>query len=275
MDMNEARKRWPKEEEKAKLAWGMQQAESLWKGLYARFNPTVRNQVVLDFGCSWGYFCKYLLDNHRPRQVIGVDVSPLWESHEHGWDWRGEQDRLRFFAGDVTQMECIPDGSVDLITCTSVLQYLRPEQLVAALNKLYGFLRPGGEMICRTRTFTSYIGSDLHKDFSVPYVHMLYPRRNIDEFLKAEHGKEPRYLNPLTATTYLVMAHQAGFEIADAVRRPNWVDPEVMGKLRKMYPFISEDELLCAELEMRLVRPYEPHELHRIGKSGWSGGVGA
>ncbi len=260
----DAKKRWPKANEKHSVAWGDKQAASLWKDLYARYNPLVKRQVVLDFGCSWGYFCRYLLMEHRPRKVIGTDISDHWNKVESGWDWTRHGDKLEFHAGDIVNNTAIPEGSVDAIFCTSVLQYLRPEQLEATLDKLYALLRPGGEVILRTRVFTSYIGADFHKDFNVPYVHLLHAKRDLDEFLFRRDGTPPRYLNPLTATTYLFMFQRAGFEIADARRRMNTNSPDVIAKLKAMYPFIAEGELLCAELEARLLRPYEPEELDAI-----------
>lgn len=261
---DDARKGWAKREDKQSLAWGDKQAASLWNDLYARYSPLVQRQTVLDFGCSWGYFCRHLLMHHKPRKIIGADIAPHWDRVNHGWDWRKAGERLEFHAGDITQNTAIPDASVDVIFCTSVLQYLRPEQLEATLDKLYSLLRPGGEMILRTRTFTSYIGADMHNDFTVPYVHLLYPKRDLDAYLRAKTGEPPRYLNPLTATTYLFMFQRAGFEIADARRRMSTNSPDVLAKVRALYPFISENELLCAELEARLLRPYEPEELDAI-----------
>jgi len=132
------------------------------------------------------------------------------------------------------------------------------------LAKLYSLLRPGGEMLVRTRVFTSYIGADLHPVFSLPYVHLLYPKRALDEFVTAQRGAVPRYLNALTASTYLYLFHQAGFEIAEATRRPNRSAPDVLARVRERFPFISEEELACAEIEARLLRPYEPEELDAI-----------
>ncbi|MBV9860708.1 MAG: class I SAM-dependent methyltransferase [Alphaproteobacteria bacterium] len=250
--------------EKDRLEWGRQQAEILWGGFCAGFDPVVKRQTVLDFGCSWGYFAKYLVDRFAPRRVIGVDLAPYWDTVDHGWDWRRHGERLAFIAGDVAESSAIPPGSVDLVIAISVFQYLPPGKLQAVLAKLYSLLRPGGEMLVRTRVFTSYIGADLHAQFSLPYVHLLYPKRDLDAFASERRGERPRYLNALTASSYLFLFHQAGFELAEIRRRMNRAAPEILAQVRERYPVVAEAELFCAEIEARLLRPYEPEELDAI-----------
>ncbi|MBC6981687.1 class I SAM-dependent methyltransferase [Caulobacter sp. 17J80-11] len=250
--------------EKSTLAWGEQQAAKLWDGLYGSFDPVVDGQTVLDLGCSWGYLPKYLLDRFQPRKVIGVDLKPLWDTMQSEWDWRAYGERLEFHAGDLAQNRDMADGGLDLVLCTSVLQYMRPEQVEATLNRVYELLRPGGEMILRTRCFTSHIGADFHTDFKTPYVHLLHPKRDLDRHLADKKGRPVRYLNFLTATTYLAIFHRTGFEIAEARRRGSKQHPDAQARVAEALPWISPEELSCAELECRLIRPYEPHDLDAI-----------
>jgi 2-polyprenyl-3-methyl-5-hydroxy-6-metoxy-1,4-benzoquinol methylase len=247
--------------EKATLAWGDAMAERLWTGLYARYEPVIDSAVILDLGCSWGYFLKYLAANHAPARLIGVDINPIWESTDHGWRYGQLGERLEFHCGSLSDIEGIPPGSVDLITCTSVLQYLSPEHLEQTLATAYELLRPGGQMILRTRTFTSYIGADLHADFELPYVHLLFAERELAQLLEARQEKTAPSLNHLTASTYLAMFHLAGFEVLDARRRMNSRAPEVMALVRASYPWLSDEELLCAELEVQLARAVTPDDL--------------
>jgi SAM-dependent methyltransferase len=247
--------------EKATIAWGDAMAERLWTGLYARYEPVIDTAVVLDLGCSWGYFLKYLAEHHAPTRLIGVDINPIWESADHGWRYGQLGDRLEFHCGSLPNIEDIPPRSVDLITCTSVLQYLSPEHLEQTLARAYELLRPGGQMILRTRTFTSYIGADLHADFELPYVHLLFAERELTQLLEARREKTAPSLNHLTASTYLAMFHLAGFEVLDARRRMNSRAPEVMALVRASYPWLSDEELLCAELEVQLVRAVTPDDL--------------
>ncbi|MBV8888191.1 MAG: class I SAM-dependent methyltransferase [Alphaproteobacteria bacterium] len=249
--------------EKSRLEWGRKQSDGLWTNFCAQYEPIIRNQTVLDFGCSWGYFCKYLVDRFSPRRVIGVDISPGWDG-DHGWNWHEHADKLSFVAGDITEIDNIPPGSIDLIIAISVFQYIAPDKLETTLERLYSLLRPGGEMLVRTRVVTSYIGADLHQQFALPYVHLLYPRRFLNKVAEARRGGPVRYLNSLSASSYLFLFHRAGFEIADANRRMNRAAPEILQQVREKYPFISEEELSCAEIDARLLRPYEPDELDTI-----------
>jgi cyclopropane fatty-acyl-phospholipid synthase-like methyltransferase len=253
----------PLEREKTRLEWGDEQARSLWSNLYARYDPVVDGQTVLDIGCSWGYLLRFLAEEFRPRRLIGVDISQLWETVDHGWDYRAIEN-LEFHAGDLGQIEALEPESVDLVLCTSVLQYMTPEQLEANLERVYSLLRPGGQMILRTRVWTSYIGADLHSYFELPYVHLLYARAELARAVREQYGRELRYLNWLTASSYLAIFNRVGFEILDAPRRMNRAAPEVGERVGAAYPWIAPDELGVAELEAKLVRPIEPEELYTL-----------
>jgi hypothetical protein len=140
--------------------------------------------------------------------------------------------------------------------CTSTLQYMTPEQVEENLTRAYQLLKPGGEMILRTRVFTSYIGADLHRTISKPYAHLLYGEQQIARVVREQTGRDPRYLNWMTASTYTVLFHRAGFETLDLQRRPNTAARDVLAEVAKAMP-IPPKELECAELEARLMRPVE------------------
>jgi ubiquinone/menaquinone biosynthesis C-methylase UbiE len=254
----------PLEPEKSKLEWGAQQAAALWDNLYARYKPAINGKVVLDLGCSWGYMLKFLLERFSPTKLIGVDVSPLWESVEHGWNYAEHSARVEFHAGFLDELEGLAPRSVDYVLCTSVLQYIRPERLQMTLERGYDLLRPGGEMLLRTRCFTSYVGADLHSHYSQDYVHLLNPLRDVHRDLQTWKGVEGRYLNYLTASNYIALFQQAGFEVLDARRRQNLRSPELVEQLKKMFPWVPPDDLLCAELEARLLRPIEAADLPEL-----------
>jgi SAM-dependent methyltransferase len=245
-------------EAKETQGWGTDQASNLWSNLYERYSPTIDGRTVLDLGCSWGYMLKFLAERFRPRRLIGTDVRPHWETQRHGWDYGREP--FEFLVGDLPDSSAIELRSVDVMLCTSVLQYMTPEQLEANLERAYDLLRPGGELLLRTRVFTSYIGADLHEDIDLPYAHLLYGEPEIAAALRSR-GKEPPYLNWLTASTYVAIFIRAGFEIVDARRRPNRAAPEAMDRVEARFPWIGREELTCAELEARLVRPVELGDL--------------
>ena len=255
------------EAEKCRVEWGEQQAHALWTNLYARYEPIIDDRVILDLGCSWGYMLMYLTKHFRPRKTIGVDVVPLWDTVPHGWDYQACLDRVEFHAGLLPELDGIQRGSVDYVMCTSVLQYLRPEMILATLERVYDLLRPGGEMILRTRCFTSYIGADMHSYYVQDYVHLLHPLNIVRQDLKAWQDRDARYLNYLMASNYMALFNQSGLETLDVRRRNNSRSPELIKKVQETYPWISPDELLCAEVEARLLRPIEPDDLNGLGTS--------
>lgn len=249
------RARWPSKEEKQRAEWGERQANSLWTNLYSRWTPAIDGQVVLDLGCSWGYMLRFLAERYRPQLLIGTDPSPAWRKIDHGWDYEALGGAVRFIQGDLAGIDELDSESVDTILCTSVLQYLTPEALVANLARAYELLRPGAQMLLRTRVFTSYVGADLHREIALPYPHLLYPEADLAAIVEDRRGRKPNYLNWLTASSYVMMFIEAGFEVADARRRFNSAGPEVIERVAARYPWISETELNCAELEARLVKP--------------------
>lgn len=259
------REGWVDQKAKQTLEWGGQQAAALWENLYARWNPLVDACTVLDLGCSWGYLLKFLAERFKPARLIGTDIKPWWELTAHGWDYAALGERLMLRAGPLPEIREIPEQSIDLALCTSVLQYMTPEQVEENVTRCYDLLRPGGEMLLRTRVFTSYIGADLHRDIELPYVHLLYGERDLARLVRERRGKEPPYLNWLTASSYLAIFMRSGFELLDVKRRMNKHAPEVMERVARAFPWIAPEELFCAELEARLARPIEPEELDRFG----------
>jgi len=256
------RRAWPHAREKQTREWGERRAVSLWSNLYRRWAPDLTGLCVLDLGCSWGYLLKLLLETERPRRLIGVDIEPLWDTADHGWDWRAEGDLLEFHATGLVDAP-IEEKSVDVLFCSGVLHMLPPDELQIMLDRAFDLIRPGGQAIIRTRVFTSFMGADLHRDFDTPFPHLLNGKRDLDARL-AERGAESPYTNWFSATTYVCMYLQAGFEVLTARRRENQYVPELTTRLATDFHGVSPDELHCHELLVRLVRPLEAADLVAI-----------
>ncbi len=124
-------------------------------------------------------------------------------------------------------------------------------------------LRPRGEAIIRTRTATSHIGNDLHRVFDIPYPHVLFFGRPALESVTTEASIVLPNLNFLTASSYLAIFNYAGFEIMDVRRRRSSAGSrgEVEDRIRELFPGVSDDELFCADLDVRLVKPIDPKDL--------------
>ena len=250
-------------EEKGGSDWGSGMAQKIWDGLYSRYSPTIDGATILDVGCSWGYLLRYISQNFDPEKIIGTDIRPWWEIEDHGWNYNKLGKRVQFIAGDLAEIEEIPNESVDLAMCTSVLQYLTPENVQANMMKVYSLLKPGGEMILRTRTWTSSIGADLHREIELPYSHLLYSKPETDIILR-ERGKPEKYLNWLDSNTYLSIFHMVGFEMLDVRRRMNHHSQEVAARVLDEFPWIDPKEMMCAELEVQMVKPFDDMDVENM-----------
>ena len=264
-DYLESRSKLVTREEKGGSDWGGGMAQKIWDGLYSRHSPVIDGATILDIGCSWGYLLKFIEETFKPAKMIGTDIRPWWEIEDHGWNYEELGDRLQLIASDLTEIEDIPSESVDLAMCTSVLQYLTPENVEANMEKAYSLLKPGGEMILRTRVWTSAIGADLHREIELPYAHLLYSKAETDRVVE-EMGKQTKYLNWLDSNTYLAIFHRVGFEMIDVRRRMNHHAENVASRVLDMYPWVDPKEALCAELEVRMVKPIE--EGDEVGADG-------
>lgn len=261
-DYRADRAKWVSDTGKLSPDWGIEQAEKLWNGLYSRWNPVIDGRVVLDLGCSWGYLLRRLAELNRPAKLIGVDVRSWWTEVDSGWHEEMGDGVVEFLEGELGSVP-LDDGSVDLMLCSSVFQYLPPEDLLATLERAYRILTPGGELLLRTQLYTSYLGASLHRDYELPYVHLLHGEDLLRDRLRARRDRTPQYTNGLTASSYLATFAAAGFQILDARRLMNRHAPEVQERVAEEFP-VAANELGCTGLEARLLRPIEPDELERF-----------
>jgi SAM-dependent methyltransferase len=252
--------------DKSSQEWGANWARGLWDGLFSHHEPVIDGQVVLDIGCNWGYVLKFFAEHFRPAKLIGVDLRPHWERIPHGWRYEELDGLVEFHQGDLADMDQLGSGSVDLIVSSSTFQYMTPEDVERNAAKAYSLLRPGGEAIIRTRTATSHIGADLEPIFDLPYVHLIHGRPE----LEAAASEPLKYLNFLTASTYLAVFMRAGFEVMYAERRRNASRgrEQLEARIRGLYPGISDEELFCADLDLRLVRAIDPSDLPALFGAG-------
>jgi SAM-dependent methyltransferase len=91
---------------------------------------------VLDAGCGSGAFAQWLLD--QGADVVGVDLSPRMIAEAS----RRCGGRGRFFAADLAEPLPLEPRSLDGITCSLALHYLRDWSV--ALRSFASALRPGG-----------------------------------------------------------------------------------------------------------------------------------
>ncbi|OBK43391.1 glycosyltransferase [Mycobacterium sp. 1081908.1] len=95
-----------------------------------------RSDTVVDLGCGYGEFLNHV---HAARR-IGVDVNP---------DSAGMLDPgVEFHQGRADDLDFLPEGSVDVVFTSNLLEHLRSkeqvERTIAAARRV---LKPGGHLI--------------------------------------------------------------------------------------------------------------------------------
>lgn len=91
---------------------------------------------VLDAACGSGAQCAWLLD--EGAEVTGLDLSPAMVGEAR----RRCEGRGRFFVADLTEPLPLEPGSLDGITCSLALHYMR--DLAVPLGSFARALAPGG-----------------------------------------------------------------------------------------------------------------------------------
>jgi SAM-dependent methyltransferase len=95
--------------------------------------------TVLDAACGSGAQCEWLLD--QGADVTGVDISPGMVDETR----RRCGDRARLFVADLAEPLALAPGSLDGVTCSLALHYLR--DWTVPLRSFASALRPGGWVV--------------------------------------------------------------------------------------------------------------------------------
>lgn len=107
--------------------------------LHALIPRPLAGLTILDAGCGSGAQCAWLLD--QGADVIGVDLSPrMVEAAKERCGGRG-----RFLVADLAEPIPVPPKSIDGITCSLALHYLR--NWSTPLTSFATALRPDGWVV--------------------------------------------------------------------------------------------------------------------------------
>lgn len=165
---------------------------TLWKTLCeAHFQRFVRpDHTVLELGCGYGEF----INNIQCAHKIAADR------------WPGIADYLnpgvRAVVGEITRLEGVANGSVDMVFASNVFEHLTRDEMTACLSEVRRVLRPGGALhivqpnyrLCYAEYFDDYTHVSIYSD------------RSLADLLKANCFRvrecKPRFL-PLTIKSRL------------------------------------------------------------------------
>ena len=99
---------------------------------------------ILDLGCCTGSVAQYLFDNSVVwARYTGVDLSEqLIEAFK-----KRQIPRTEMHAGDVIQLEGIPDASFDVVLCLFLLQDLQSSEVEVLIRTIHNVLKPDGYLL--------------------------------------------------------------------------------------------------------------------------------
>ena len=128
------------------------------------------------------------------------------------------------------------------------------------------FAGAGGSLVIRVGLCTAPEPTAMHRRFASPYAQLLVGERDLARLLRARFDQALPYRNWLTASSYVMLVHQAGFEVLDAqrVQPEEELDPELAERLNHVLASDERGEL-AATLEAHLVRPLTLDDLARTG----------
>jgi SAM-dependent methyltransferase len=113
--------------------------------LFATGLCPVDGREVLEFGCNIGATSIVLA--HYRAQVTAVDISPACLEMARLNARRYGSAGIRFQPLHEGERLPFADGEFDVVTCNSVLEYVRPELLAGVQRELDRVLKPGGSLL--------------------------------------------------------------------------------------------------------------------------------
>ena len=107
--------------------------------------PDLTNKRVLEVGCGNGVQSMYVLTNHNPGHVTGMDLNPDNVALAGRIAKRRGLSNITFLASDAQDMQGIPDASFDaVLNVESAFHY--PDK-PSFLSEVFRVLKPGGRFV--------------------------------------------------------------------------------------------------------------------------------
>ena len=238
--------------------------DRIWSELLSRYLPPLYGLTLLDLGCGNGELVHYLAEQTPAAALIGVQGTPIVDRTAPVIDHEAFGGRVRVISGELKRAGLEPQ-SLDAIICVGLLERLTPEAVGETLEKCYELLRPGGTLVIRTGLCTGPEPTAVHRRFASPYAQLLVGERDLARLLRARFDQALPYRNWLTASSYVMLVHQAGFEILDAqrvlVQAP---DPDLAERLGHVLASEEPGELVRS-LEAHAIRPLTLEDLAKTG----------
>lgn len=147
--------------------------EVLWKALcdfyFSALVPPGGH--VLELGAGYCHF----INNVRAGRKTAIDVSPVAAAHA--------APGVEVHTGSVTDLEFLPDASVDLAFASNLFEHLSQADFALCLAGLRRKLRPGGQLVILQPNYRR-----AYREYFDDYTHIsVYSDVSLGDFLRA-HG---------------------------------------------------------------------------------------
>ena len=182
-----------------------------WEDLQ-KILPDFAGKAVLDLGCGYGWHCIYAAE-HGAAHVTGVDLSQKMLEVARNKTQFPQVEYIQGAIEDVT----LPESTFDIVFSSLTIHYLKSfEDFV---EKVYGWLRPGGDFIFSVEhpVFTAYGSQDWYRDESGEILHFPVDRYFYEGERKADFLGESVVKYHRTLTTYLDNLLTHGFSLRRVV----------------------------------------------------------
>ncbi len=149
----------------------------------------LRELEMLDVACGAGVVAVPMAEH--VRHVTGLDLTPAVIEKAEELAAEKNVSNCKFVLGDASDLP-FPDGSFDIVTCTSAFHHFdEPERIMAQMARV---LRPGGAL-CALDITTS----------EVPPIRALHQ--------EMERLRDPSHITNLTPSNWRRMAQNAGLNV--------------------------------------------------------------
>lgn len=117
-----------------------------WEDLLGWAVPrvTINPTTIVDVGCGNGNFIECIGKVYKDAAIYGVDLSE--QSLEPAKERFKKKRNVRFKVGSFDRLP-FEDGSIDLITCTEVLEHTFPQTFLHSFREVSRVLKKGGHYL--------------------------------------------------------------------------------------------------------------------------------
>jgi len=168
-----------------------------------RFDPLPRDARVLDLGCGLGQTAYFLAE--VSGEVTGIDRSAFAIQFAIK---NYKRPNLHFVQADILVYE--PQVLVDAVFCMDLIEHLDREEGKKLLQRILGFLKPGGRLYAHVPIAQSVAGiKKLEK----------YKRNHPNHGPVIDHTGDPTHKSTFSVSSFRELFEECGFIVSQEIRK--------------------------------------------------------